>query len=297
MSTDLTLPEARAERDALAARTDVLDKVAVLRTLPDNMHCTTPMVAEFYEVDVTVIRQVVSRNQDEFNCDGYETVTRADVSDKLSLTWSELEFPAKAHTAALFPRRAILRLGMLLRDSLVARRVRDYLLNVEEASPVRELTEDEIVHRALHILDSKVKELTVENRTLHAAIERDAPLVAKAEAHTANAKAINRQAFAREVQQWGVKQGVSILQEQVYELLRRKGMLIDGHRADRNHATAQAVKAGWAWTAKDVTEDGHPTAVTKLNPRGQDIAWKWITDYVADHGSLVTPPKLTGGAA
>lgn len=297
MSTDLTLPEARAERDALAARTDVLDKVAVLRTLPDNMHCTTPMVAEFYEVDVTVIRQVVSRNQDEFDCDGYETVTRADVSDKLSLTWSELGFPAKAHTAALFPRRAILRLGMLLRDSLVARRVRDYLLDAEESSPARELTEDEIVHRALHILDDKVKALTVENRALTAAIERDAPLVAKAEAHTANAKAINRQAFAREVQQWGVKQGVNILQEHVYELLRRKGMLIDGHRSDRNHATAHAIKSGWAWTHKDVTEDGHPIATTMVYPRGQDVAWKWITTYVAEHDSLVMPPKIAGGAA
>ncbi|MBF6411006.1 GIY-YIG nuclease family protein [Nocardia farcinica] len=35
--TDLTLAGARAERDALANRTDVLDKVGVLRTLPDDM--------------------------------------------------------------------------------------------------------------------------------------------------------------------------------------------------------------------------------------------------------------------
>lgn len=136
-----------------------------------------------------------------------------------------------------------------------------------------------------------------EAKMLTAAIERDAPLVAKAEAHTANARSINRQAFAREVQQWGTKQNVTILQEQVYELLRRKGMLIDGHRADRNHATSQAVKSGWAFTHKDVTEDGHPTAVTMLNPRGQDLAWKWITDYVRETGSLVLPPKITGGAA
>lgn len=134
-------------------------------------------------------------------------------------------------------------------------------------------------------------------RVLTAAIERDAPLVAKAEAHTANARSINRQAFAREVQQWGTKQDINILQEQVYELLRRRGMLIDGHRADRNHATSQAVKSGWAFTHKDVTEDGHPTAVTMINPRGQDLAWKWITDYVRDNGNLVLPPKITGGAA
>lgn len=136
-----------------------------------------------------------------------------------------------------------------------------------------------------------------EAKMLTAAIERDAPLVAKAEAHTANAKSINRQMFAREVQQWGTKQGINVLQDQVYEMLRRRGMLIDGHRADRNHATSQAVKSGWAFTHKDVTEDGHPTAVTMINPRGQDIAWKWITEYVRENGNLVLPPKITGGAA
>ncbi|MCT7364024.1 Rha family transcriptional regulator [Mycolicibacterium llatzerense] len=136
-----------------------------------------------------------------------------------------------------------------------------------------------------------------EAKMLTAAIERDAPLVAKAEAHTANAKSINRQMFAREVQQWGTKQGITVLQDQVYEMLRRRGMLIDGHRADRNHATSQAVKSGWAFTHKDVTEDGYPTAVTMINPRGQDVAWKWITDYVRQAGNLVLPPKITGGAA
>lgn len=135
-----------------------------------------------------------------------------------------------------------------------------------------------------------------DKRVLAAAIERDAPLVAKAEAHTGNAKAINRQTFAREVQAWGVKQDVNILHEHVYEMLRRKGMLIDGQRSDRNHATSQAVKAGWAWTQKDITEDGYPTAVTLINPRGQDIAWKWITEYVRDHGTLVLPPKISGAA-
>jgi phage regulator Rha-like protein len=145
--------------------------------------------------------------------------------------------------------------------------------------------------------DEQLAIVTTEKKCLEAAIERDAPLVAKAEAHTANAKSINRQSFAREVQQWGVKQGINILQDQVYELLRRKGMLIDGHRADRNHATSHAVKSGWAFTHKDITEDGYPTAVTMLNPRGQDVAWKWITAYVSQNGNLILPPKITGGAA
>ena len=126
-----------------------------------------------------------------------------------------------------------------------------------------------------------------ENKALTARIEKDAPLVAKAEAHSkADNAAVNRQVFAREVQAWGLKQGINILHEHVYELLRRKGMLISGQRSDRNHATAQAQKAGWAWTHKDVTPDGHATAVTYLRASGQDLAWKWVTEHVAAYGDL-----------
>ena len=50
-AADLTLATARPERDRLVDRTDVLDKVGVLRMLPDGLHATTEMVATFYEVD------------------------------------------------------------------------------------------------------------------------------------------------------------------------------------------------------------------------------------------------------
>lgn len=125
-----------------------------------------------------------------------------------------------------------------------------------------------------------------QNRMLEARIEKDAPLVAKAEAHSnADNAAVNRQTFAREVQQWGIGRGINVLHEHVYELLRRKGMLVAGERSDRNHATAHATKSGWAWTKKDVKND-HATATTYIRPRGQDLAWKWITDYVAAYGDL-----------
>lgn len=290
--SDLTLPDARTERDALAGRVDVLDKVGVLATLPDDMRATTDMVATFFEVPLDSIRTVVKRNRDELDGDGYQVVSRSDF-ERFGMDLSNLD--PKVRSVGLYPRRAVLRIGMLLRDSVVARRVRDYLLTVEQV--VRDSGEDQIIEQAMRILVGRNEALTAENKVLNARITKDAPLVAKAEAHTANAKAINRQTFAREVQAWGLKQDVNVLQEQVYEMLRRRGMLIDGHRSDRNHATAHATKSGWAWTHKDITEDGHPTAVTMINPRGQDIAWKWITDYVRENRSLVLPPKITGGVA
>ncbi|GAA1881568.1 phage antirepressor KilAC domain-containing protein [Williamsia serinedens] len=126
-----------------------------------------------------------------------------------------------------------------------------------------------------------------QNKALTARIEKDAPLVAKAESHSnADNASINRQAFAREVQQWGLLQGVKVLQEHVYEVLRQHGMLVAGNRSDRNHATAQAVKAGWAWTKKDTTPEGYATATTYIRAKGQDLAWKWITDHVREFGDL-----------
>jgi hypothetical protein len=53
--------------------------------------------------------------------DGYDPVSRADFEERF-----KMNLPTSASTIALYPRRAILRLGMLLRDSEVARRVRDY---------------------------------------------------------------------------------------------------------------------------------------------------------------------------
>jgi len=158
-----------------------------------------------------------------------------------------------------------------------------------------ELTEDQIVHRALHILDDKVKALTVENRTLVAAIERDAPLVAKAEAHTGSDSAIHRQEFSREVIAWGVKQGIDTKQADVFRFLGHIGLFIRGERTDTGHATAEAQRRGLAFTHKDTAKNGYAYAVGKLTAAGQDYAWKRITKYVAEHGNLELPRELRGG--
>lgn len=168
---DLTATAARAERDALAERTDVLDKVGVLRCLPDDMHATTAMVAEFYEVDREALLKLVQRNRDELDDDGFQIIGRSEVVDILSMTPDDLGMPKTAPSLSLFPRRAVLRIGMLLRDSAVARQVRDYLLNAEQMSPARELTEDEKLFEAFQILRGRVVELERQREADRPAIE------------------------------------------------------------------------------------------------------------------------------
>lgn len=152
--SDLTLPEARAARDSLAARVDVLDKVGVLATLPDDTHVTTDMVATFYAVDRETVLTVVKRNREEFDDDGYRIVTRSEFFETFNPNVSNLD--PRARLIALFPRRAVLRVGMLLRDSPVARRVRDYLLDTERPAVVETLTPLEY---ALRLVDAEKRVL------------------------------------------------------------------------------------------------------------------------------------------
>ncbi len=159
--SDLTLPEARAERDSLATRVDVLDKVGALATLPDDMHVTTDMVAMFYEVDRETVLKLVQRNRDELDDDGFRIIGRREVMDILSMTPDELGMPRNAPTMSLFPRRAVLRVGMLLRDSRVAHRVRDYLLDAERPAAVETLTPLEY---ALRLVDAEQRVLAEKAR-------------------------------------------------------------------------------------------------------------------------------------
>lgn len=180
MTADLTLPAARAERDALAGRVDALDRVGVLRCLPDDLHVTTDMVAEFYRVPVKTIQTVVMRNREELDSDGLNIMSKADF---------ELAFNMKASRASsymLYPRQAVLRIGMLLRDSPVARQVRDYLLNAEQASPARELSEDEKLFEAFQILQGRNEKLAIENEHQAEKIAEDAPKVNYFEVYVAD---------------------------------------------------------------------------------------------------------------
>ncbi|BBY84199.1 hypothetical protein MPUL_53570 [Mycolicibacterium pulveris] len=143
---------------------------------------------------------------------------------------------------------------------------------------------------------ARAERAEAEAKALTAAIERDAPLVAKAEAHTVSDSAVHRQEFAREVQTWGRKQGLEIKQAAVFRFLGHIGLFIRGDRTDTAHATSDAIKRGLAFTDKGTARNGHAWATGKLTAAGQDYAWRRITRHVAEHGSLELPRELRGSA-
>lgn len=136
-------------RESHMNRMDVLEKVKGLLLLPKLEMATTKQVADFYEVNYDAVRALIVDHKEELVSDGYKVSSGREirgglVSDLKSqtniinkrghfLVETENGFVKMANGGnGLFPRRAILRVGMLLRDSEIAKAVRTQLLNIEE---------------------------------------------------------------------------------------------------------------------------------------------------------------------
>ncbi|HHY2675469.1 phage antirepressor KilAC domain-containing protein [Bacillus cereus] len=147
--TEVELIESKQKRNELAGRIDVLGKVKALLLLPSMEFATTRQIAEYYEVPVNTITKIYSRHRKELHEDGYKTMAGRELVENLAYdTKSGAKIEQKrgqivveaegqriqlSYTKiGLYPKRAILRIGMLLRDSEVAREVRTQLLNIEE---------------------------------------------------------------------------------------------------------------------------------------------------------------------
>ena len=115
-------------------RLDVLDKVKELVMLKGTEYMTTKMVAEYYNVAEGTIKALVSRNNDELIKNGYKVLYKEKLKEfkgKLqdATTLNEIKFVSQL---ALFNKRSILNVGMLLEDSPVAEEVRTLLLDNHE---------------------------------------------------------------------------------------------------------------------------------------------------------------------
>lgn len=138
---ELILTESRTMRAQTAGRVDVLDKVKALALLPDGVHATTEIVAFYYEVDAEAIKKVVQRNRKELEENGLHVVRGDELREFVRDNVSPSNDMAKVRNLALFSHRTILNVGQLLTESDVARQVRTYLLEVEEAAAPEARTE------------------------------------------------------------------------------------------------------------------------------------------------------------
>lgn len=168
---ELQLIEEKDLRDRVVDRTEILDKVGQLLLLPKIEFATTEQVAKYYNVGTEAVRKVATRHRDELEFDGYKVYRRDNVLNflkghvvqlenvvgKTIITledYQKVEVPNRG--LRLFPKRAILRIGMLLRDSEVAKEIRTRLLDIihdtQKQSPeiiqgvVNEITQEQLIY-------------------------------------------------------------------------------------------------------------------------------------------------------
>lgn len=133
---DVALLESPTLRRSLCTRVEVLDRVKALVLLPDGLHVTTRMVGDYFEVGERTINSLVQRHRSELVSNGFKVIPRMEnvqVSPGFTLKIS----PNGGRSTALYPRRAVLNVAMLLRDSEVARSVCRHLLEAEERDALR----------------------------------------------------------------------------------------------------------------------------------------------------------------
>ncbi|MFJ8261390.1 hypothetical protein ACIQ4I_05450 [Rummeliibacillus sp. NPDC094406] len=130
----MILVESKTMRDQHVYRDEILEKVKVIPTLPNTLEITLQMAAEYYEVPVETIRTIVKRHRKEFNeYEELRLLRGPTLNDFKTLVQGEPSLNG-INSLQLMNRRGLLRLGMLITESEVAKSVRNYLLNIEEIS-------------------------------------------------------------------------------------------------------------------------------------------------------------------
>lgn len=147
---EINIVENKELREKMAGRVEVLNKVKELLLLPQLEMMPMQQVADYYEVDYKTVHTCYLRNKEEINSDGAAKIPVKSMASQF-LQNEEIEVSVVNHAyefkfsdeytlrvpnvgIILFPKRAILRIGMLLRDSEVAKEVRTQLLNIAENS-------------------------------------------------------------------------------------------------------------------------------------------------------------------
>lgn len=136
----------RNMRDKCVGHYEVLERVKSLLLLPGTELMSIEQVADYYEVSIDHIKSLYGLNREEIDSDGTEMLPRGfyngsvinptSVDNKQTFVTYFFEdgqsVTINNRGLKAFSKRAVLRIGMILQQSNVARRVRDQLLNIEE---------------------------------------------------------------------------------------------------------------------------------------------------------------------
>ncbi|MFE3825176.1 restriction endonuclease [Streptomyces sp. NPDC059092] len=169
MLDEIVLLESSSLRASVAERDEVLDKVKELALSPDGLHATTKDVAAYFEVSESVIRAVIHDHRSELQSNGYRVLSGEELSCFKQLSGIQ----SRSRSIGIFSRRAVLNTAMLLRDSIVARQVRTYLLDSERKQSIEPV--DNLIHRLKEWIDTRITDALAQ----HPATLADAARIAE----------------------------------------------------------------------------------------------------------------------
>ncbi|WP_019359998.1 hypothetical protein [Streptomyces sp. AA1529] len=140
MFTESVLLESRSARSGMTHRVDVLDEVQAL-AISTGAQATTQDVADYFEVPPEAVEELVGRHRDELVSNGMSVLRSVELreyqTDKVSVPSEQAQGrPQRRSGLTVFSRSAVLNVAMLLRDSVIAQRVRTHLLYAEESARV-----------------------------------------------------------------------------------------------------------------------------------------------------------------
>lgn len=115
---------------------DFLDKFKIIPYLTEDMILTTQQIANYYDCSLDTVKTLVKRNRDEFESDGMVVLTGIDLENfKIKVLRGSNEpdkISAKTRSLTILTKRSLLRIGMMMTSNLMATKIRNYLLNIEE---------------------------------------------------------------------------------------------------------------------------------------------------------------------
>ena len=109
-------------------RIEVLDKVGTLLSLPNTELYTTEMVANYYKVGIEAIQSLIKDNKEELKTNGFKLMKRSEILNVLGGQLENIKVPNRGMN--IFTKRTVLNVGMLLRDSEIAKEIRSRLLDI-----------------------------------------------------------------------------------------------------------------------------------------------------------------------
>ena len=138
----------RSIRDKCVGHYEVLERVKELLLLPGTELMSIEQVANYYEVSIDHIKSLYGLNREEIDGDGTEMIPRGfynrSVINPTSVEQKQTSVTYTFENGQIvtinnrglkaFSKRAVLRIGMILQQSSIAKEVRTQLLNIEEKS-------------------------------------------------------------------------------------------------------------------------------------------------------------------